>query len=113
MEPGRRKSVGVPAQIGRQPFEDAEPACAMLPLKPARRNFANSPSEPVSFDEIFDTVTEAAVGLDDDHLNDAPREKAKAVTGVVCWQTRKVAKRKVRAANQDCLEQRAPSHAAA
>src|SRR5262245_51654027 len=53
-EVGRGKGVAVPAQIGRQPMEDAEAAGAVFALEPLRRHLADPPTEAMAFHQQLD-----------------------------------------------------------
>src|SRR5580704_2471478 len=59
-----RKRVAIPAQIGRKPFDDAEPAFAVPALEPSHRHLGDRPVEPMRLHQELDAVAVALIRLD-------------------------------------------------
>ena len=66
-----------------------------------------------AFDQQFDAVAEATVGLDRDGVDHAAREQPEAVAGVVRRQSREMVEREIAGAHKERLERGAADHAAA
>jgi hypothetical protein len=58
---GRCEGGTIPAQTGRQPFQHAKPAGAVLAFKPTRSKLADAPAKPVRLYQQFNAVAKPLI----------------------------------------------------